>query len=68
MLPVIQPRALQAAVGDGKAERLDEMQRAAGDGAGAGDVAGVLRDLRLEKYDVDTAQSGAFLFMQMGFA
>ena len=52
-MPVIQPRALQLAVVDGKAERFDEMKRRAGCGAGARDVAGVLRDLRFEQDDVD---------------
>lgn len=62
MLPVVQPRALETAVGHREAERLDEVERAAGDGAGAGDVASVLGDLRLEKYDVDLTHVGVFLF------
>ena len=52
-LPVVQPGPLELPVGDLKAQGLDQMQAAAGGGAGAGDVAGVLGDLRLHQYDVE---------------
>ena len=52
-MPVIQPRALQLSVVDGKAERFDEMKRRAGCGAGARNVAGILWDLGFEQDDVD---------------
>ena len=44
-IPVVQPRTLDRLVRNIKAERLDQMQDAAGGGAGAGDVARVGRDL-----------------------
>lgn len=51
LMPVVQARALQLAVVDGKAERFDEMKRRAGCGAGARDVAGILWDLGFEQDD-----------------
>ena len=51
-IPVVQPRTLDRLVRNIKAERLDQMQDAAGGGAGAGDVARVGRDLRLVQYDM----------------
>ena len=51
-VPVVETGAFQIAVGDLEAEGLHQMQTRACGGAGAGDIAGVLRDLRLKKNDV----------------
>ena len=51
-IPVVESGAFQIAVGYLEAERLHQMQPSSGCGAGAGDVAGVLRYLGLEKYYV----------------
>ena len=59
-MPVVQPRALDRAVGNIKAEGLDEVQPRAGRGAGARDVAAVLRDLRLHKDDIEHKASHLF--------
>src|SRR5579884_2923137 len=53
MLPVIQAGALQFSIVDSKAERLDQMQLASGSGAQARDVAGIGRNFRLDKRDVE---------------
>ena len=50
---IIQPRAAHLGVIDGKAQRFDEVQGAAGVGAQADDVAGVGRDFGLDKDDVE---------------
>ena len=63
-VPVVQPRALEVAVGDFEAEGLDQMEPRAGSGSGAGDVAGVLWDLRLEEYDI---QNFFILIFQFDF-
>ena len=55
-MPVIQPGAAHGPLGDIEAQRPDEMQHGAGCGAGAGNIAGVLRDLRRNK---DNVQHGA---------
>ena len=47
-IPVVEPRSFQIAVGDLKAEGSHKVQPCARSGAGAGDVARVLGDLRLE--------------------
>lgn len=47
-IPVVEPRALEVAVGDLKAEGSHKVEPCARSGAGAGDVARVLGDLRLE--------------------
>ena len=52
-IPVVESRAFEVAVGDLKAERTHQMQSGAGGGAGAGDVAGVLRDLGLKYHDIE---------------
>ena len=49
---IIQPRTAHLGVVDGKAQRFDEVQGAAGVGAQADDVAGVGRDFGLDKDDV----------------
>ena len=54
--PVVEAGAAHRALAHREAERLDEMQFGADRGAGARDVAGVLRNLRLEQNDV---QDGA---------
>ena len=50
---IIQPRTAHLGVVDGKAQRFDEVQGAAGVGTQADDVAGVGRDLGLDKDDVE---------------
>ena len=50
---IIQPRTAHLGVVDGKAQRFDEVQGAAGVGAQANDVAGVGRDFGLDKDDVE---------------
>ena len=50
---IIQPRTAHLSVVDGKAQRFDEVQGAAGIGAQADDVAGVGRDFGLNKDDVE---------------
>jgi len=57
LVPVVQSRALQLLVVHGKAHWADQMQRGTGGGAGAGNVAGVLWDLRLMQYDMDMRHS-----------
>ena len=51
-VPVVQTRPAHGALGYVKAQGADQMQPAAGGGAGAGDIAAVLRDLRLDEDDV----------------
>ena len=50
---IIQPCAAHLGVVDGKTQRFDEVQGAAGVGAQADDVAGVGRDFGLDKDDVE---------------
>jgi hypothetical protein len=57
MLPVIQPRPLHIAVIQRVSQGFDEMQGAMGGGAGAGDVPRILRDLGLQKDNVDVMHS-----------
>ena len=52
-MPVVQSRALEFAVIDLKAERADEVKRRARGGAGARNVARVLRDFGFVKYNID---------------
>jgi hypothetical protein len=49
---VVQARAAQSPILKAKSERVHEVQRRAGVGAQADDVAGIRRDLRLEQNDV----------------
>ena len=51
-VPVVQPRALDGAVGNVEPEGLDEMQMRPRRRAGARDIAAVLRDLRLHEHDI----------------
>ena len=60
-MPVVQPGPLDGPVGDVEAQRADEVQAAAGGGAGAGDVAAVLRYLRLYQYDMQHTRPNSFL-------
>ena len=56
LIPIVEPRAPQLPVVYLKAERADEMQRSTGRRACAGDVAGVLRYLRLYKNNINVRQ------------
>ena len=60
-VPVVQPRPFQLAVVNGEAHGADEVEPGAGDGAGAGDVAGVLGDLRLDENEVEGGHGTASL-------
>lgn len=51
-VPIIQPRPLHCPVADVKAQGADQMQTAAGGGAGAGDVSRVHGDFRFHKNDI----------------
>ena len=53
VLPVVHAGAAELAVVEVEPEGLDEVQRGAGGGAESGDVAGVGRDLGLEKDDLE---------------
>ena len=50
--PVVQPRPAHRPVADVEAQGPDQVEAAAGGGAGPGDIAGILRDLRFDQYDV----------------
>jgi hypothetical protein len=50
--PIIQACPFDSFIGNIKPQGLDQVQYAAGGGAGSGDIAGVHRDLRLYHYDV----------------
>ena len=52
-VPVVQPRPLHRFFTDVKAQRLDQMEPCPRGGAGPGDVAGILRDLRLYQDDIE---------------
>ena len=64
-VPVIQPGALQLFVFNGKAHGPHQVQPRARGGAGACNVAGVLRNLRLHQHDVQLLQSSRFLFVHI---
>ena len=51
-IPVVEPGTFEVAIGDLEAEGSHQMEPCASSGTGARDVAGVLRDLRLEQHDV----------------
>ena len=53
--PVVQPRPADGLLADVEAQRLHQMEAAAGGGAGAGNVAGILRDLRLNQHNIQHA-------------
>lgn len=50
--PVVQPGAADMPLIDGEAQGMEEVQRRVRRGAGSCDVAGILRDLRLDQYNV----------------
>ena len=52
-LVIVQPRPAHFGVVDGKAQRFDQVQRAAGIGAQPDDIAGVGRDFGLDENDVE---------------
>lgn len=51
-IPVVKPRSFEITVGNLKAEGTHQMQSCSRGGAGTGDIAGILRNFRLEKYDI----------------
>lgn len=63
-IPVIEPGTFEVAVGDLKAEGSHKVEPCARSGTGARDIAGVLRDLRLEQHDV---QNFVVRFFQFEF-
>ena len=56
-MPIIQSRAFHLFVIQLETERLHHVQSRAGRGAGAADVAGVLRDFRLYQNNVENCHS-----------
>ena len=56
-MPVIHTTAFHIppdrVLGDVKPQGADQMQAAAGGGAGPGDIAAVLRNFRLHQYDIE---------------
>jgi hypothetical protein len=50
--PVVQPGPFDRLLTDVEAQRLNEVQSAAGSRAGAGDISGVLGDLRFYQYNI----------------
>jgi hypothetical protein len=50
--PVIQSGPANRFLADVEAQRLNQMEAAAGSGAGAGNIAAVLRDLRFYKHNI----------------
>ena len=52
-MPVVQSGALEPLVGNLKAERTYQMQYRTRAGAGSRDVSGVLRNLRLDQYNIE---------------
>ena len=50
--PALRPRPLEPAVLDGKAHRADQVQLRPRHRAGAGNIAGILRDLRLYQHNM----------------
>ena len=58
-VPVVQTGAFELAVVDFKSQRFHQMQRSACGGAGTRDVAGVLRNLRLDQYDIQQSDHPA---------
>ena len=65
-MPVVQPRPLHGAVRDVEAQRPHQMQGAPRGGAGAGDVAAVLGDLRLDQYDMQHKRTSPLRFVIHG--
>jgi len=54
-MPIIEPGAPNGPLGQGEAELSDQVERASEGGGKARDVAGVLRDLRLDEHDAGRA-------------
>ena len=59
-MPVIQPRALHPLIVDRKSERFYQVQHAPGRRTGTGDVARILRDLRLDQNYIEHIFSSFF--------
>ena len=59
--PVVQPRPFDRLFADVEAQGLNEMEAAPGGGAGAGDVAAVLRDLRFHQYNVQQSKPSSHI-------
>ena len=57
-LVIVQPRTAHPGVIDGKAQRLDQVQRATGVGAQANDIARVGRNFWLDENDVKHGEGG----------
>lgn len=51
-MPVIQTGTFELLVVNGETERLNQMQNCSGDCACTRNVAGILRDLRLDQYNM----------------
>ena len=60
LFPVVETGALEFAVVDAEAERLDQVQRASGGGTEPRDVAGVRWNLRFDQRDVQRRAAEAF--------
>ena len=52
-MPVVQSCPADSLLGNVKTQRADQMQHSAGGGAGAGNVAAVLGDLRFMQYNIE---------------
>ena len=57
-LPIVHAAALEVAVGDAEAERVDQVQARAGERAQAADIARVLRDFGAEQHHVEHKKAG----------
>ena len=62
-MPVIQPSALEILVFQAIAQRLNQMQLAARRRTGSGNIAGILRNLRLNQDDMKHVSFIPFLFL-----
>jgi hypothetical protein len=51
-MPIVQARSADGLLGNIKPQRPDQMQPRSGSGTGAGNIAAVLRDFRLDQYDI----------------
>ena len=60
-VPVVQPGPADGLLRDVESQRPDQVQAAAGGGAGAGDVAAVLGDLRFHQHDIEHRSTAPFL-------
>ena len=66
ILPVIETRTLEFFVINGKAHRFHDMKPRSRGGAGAGNVAGILRDLRLDQNKIDSCHTMFLSFKNSG--